>query len=72
VIQPEYESVVKEMNIEAEMGTRKKLSLEEYEKIHENKLTIDQSLLSPKKEFVLVEVQTKPESRGERRYIFNE
>jgi len=72
VIQPEYESVVKDMNIETEMGPRQKLTLEEYEKIHENKLTIDQSLLSPKKEFVLVEVQTKPESRGERRYIFNE
>ena len=72
VIQPEYESVVKDMNIEAEIGTRKKLSLEEYEKIHENKLTIDQSLLSPKKEFVLVEIQTKPEYRGERRYSFNE
>jgi len=72
VIQPEYESVVKDMNIEAEMGTRKKLSLEEYEKIHENKLTLDQSLLSPKKEFVLVEIQTRPESRGERRYSFNE
>jgi len=72
VIQPEYESVVKDMNIEAEMGTRKKLSLEEYEKIHENKLTLDQSLLSPKKEFVLVEVQTRPESIGERRYVFNE
>ncbi len=72
VIQPEYESVVKDMNIETEIGTRKKLSLEEYEKIHENKLTLDQSLLSPKKEFVLVEIQTKPEFRGERRYSFNE
>ena len=72
VIQPEYKSVVKDMNLETELGPRKKLSLEDYEKIHENKLLPSQALLSPKKEFVLVEIQTKPESRGERRYIFNE
>jgi hydroxymethylglutaryl-CoA synthase len=72
VIQPDYEEMVKDMNLEAEIGTRKKLSLEEYEKLHENKLTPKQSLLSPKKEFVLVEIQTKTESKGERRYIFNE
>jgi len=72
VIQPEYKAVVKDMNLETELGPRKKLSLEDYEKIHENKLLPSQALLSPKKEFVLVEIQTKPESRGERRYIFNE
>ncbi len=60
------------MNIEAEMGPRVKLSLEDYEKIHENKLLPNQALLSPKKEFCLVEIQTRPESKGERRYIFNE
>jgi len=72
VIQPEYEQIVKDMNLEAEMGKRKKLSLEEYEKLHENKLSLNESLLSTKKEFVLVEVQTRPESSGERRYIFTE
>ena len=72
VIQPEYKAVVKDMNLEIELGPRKKLSLEDYEKIHENKLLPSQALLSPEKEFVLVEIQTKPESRGERRYIFNE
>ena len=72
VIQPEFKEVVKDMNIEAEIGPRVKLSLENYEMIHENKLSLDQALLSPKKEFCLVEIQTKPESIGERRYIFNE
>ena len=72
VIQPEYKAVVKEMNIETEIGTREKLSFENYEMIHENKLSLDQALLTPKKEFVLVGIETKPETRGERRYIFNE
>ncbi len=72
VIQPEYEQIVKDMNLETELGPRKKLSLEEYEKLHESKLTTDQAFLSLKKEFVLVEIETKPESRGQRRYIYNE
>lgn len=72
VIQPEYEKIVKDMNLESEIGPRKKLSLEEYEKLHESKLNPNQAFLSTKKEFVLTEIQTKPESRGERRYVYNE
>ncbi len=72
VIQPEYEAIVKDMNIEAEMRGRKKLSLEEYEEIHENKRSPDQSILDGKKEFVLVEIKNTPETKGERRYVFNE
>ena len=72
VIQPEYEAVVKDMNLEAEISDRKKLSLEEYEEIHENKRSLDQSILDSKKEFVLVEVKSSPETIGERRYVFNE
>ena len=72
VIQPEYEEVVKNMNLEVEIGERRRLTLEEYEDLHENKLTPDKSVLQSKKEFVLVDVKTETESRGERRYIFNE
>ena len=72
VVQPEYEGIVKNMNLEAEIGDRRKLTLEEYEEIHENKLTPEESMLNPKREFVLVDVKTDAESRGERRYVFNE
>ena len=73
VIQPEYEQVVKDMNLEAEIGERKKLSLEEYEQLHENKLKPEQSILNAKKEFVLEYVEGKSsESRGERRYAYTE
>lgn len=72
VIQPEYEEVVKDMNLEVEIGDRRKLTLDEYEDLHENKITPDKSMLHSKKEFVLVDVKTETESRGERRYIFNE
>ena len=72
MIQPEYKEVVKEMNLEAELKPRRKLTLEEYEMIHENKLTPEQSILHPKKEFILIDIKTDGESSGERRYVFNE
>jgi hydroxymethylglutaryl-CoA synthase len=72
VIQPEYEEVVKSMNLEVELGPRRKLTLNEYERIHENKLEPEESMLNPKHEFLLVDVNKTIESRGERRYVFND
>jgi len=70
VIQPEYAQVVKDMNIEAEIGPRTKLSLDEYEELHENKRTYEENIRSANKEFVIVDVKTSTESRGERHYAF--
>jgi len=56
VIQPEYAQVVKEMNLEAELGPRTKLSLDEYEELHENKRTYEENIRSANKEFVIVDV----------------
>jgi len=72
VIQPEYKEVVKNMNLEVEIGDRKRLTLDEYESLHENKVTISESMVNSKKEFVLIDVKTEAESKGERRYVFNE
>ena len=73
VIQPQYKEIVKNMDIEHEIGQRTKLSLKEYEEIHENKRSPSQSILDANHdEFVLVDVKTAPDSRGERRYKFNE
>ena len=60
------------MNLEAELGPRRKLTLNEYETIHENKLGPEESILKTKHEFLLVDINTTSESRGERRYVFNE
>ena len=72
VIQPEYVEVVKDMNLEVEIGNRKRLTWNEYENLHENRLSIDESMVHTKKEFVLVDVKTETESKGERRYVYNE
>ena len=70
IIQPEYVQIVKDMNLEAELGPRTKLSLDEYEELHENKRTYEENIRSANKEFVIVDVKTSAESRGERHYAF--
>ena len=70
VIQPEYEQIVKDMNLEVEIGPRTKLSLEEYEDLHENKRKVENNIRSANKEFILVDVKTSTESKGERHYTF--
>lgn len=70
VIQPEYEQIVKDMNLEVEIGPRTKLSLEEYEDLHENKRKPENNIHPANKEFILVDVKTSTESRGERQYTF--
>jgi len=72
VIQPEYEQIVKDMNLEMEIGPRIKLSLEEYEDLHENKRKPENNIHPANKEFILVDVNTSPESRGERHYTYVE
>ena len=72
LVQPEYEEVVKDMNIEAEIGVRTKLTLEEYEELHENKRDTENNIDWAKKEFILTDVKTSPESRGERYYEYIE
>jgi hydroxymethylglutaryl-CoA synthase len=72
VILPTYKEIVKDMNLESEMGNRIKLSLEEYEEIHENKRGPNENLLDSKKEFVLVEVESSPEIKGQRKYVYKE
>ena len=70
IIQPEYEQIVKDMNLETEIGPRTKLSLEEYEELHENKRGPEKNIRSPNNEFVLLNVKTSTESRGERSYTY--
>ncbi|MGI0072341.1 MAG: hydroxymethylglutaryl-CoA synthase family protein [Nitrosotalea sp.] len=72
VMMPTYKEIVRDMNLESEIGDRIKVSLEEYEEIHENKRSPTENILDSKKEFVLVEVQNTPEMRGQRKYVFKE
>ena len=72
VVQPDFKDIVSRMDLKAEIGNRRRLTWEEYEELHENKLSPEESMVHTNKEFVLVDVQTQKENRGERRYVFNE
>lgn len=72
VILPRYKEIVKDMNLELEIGNRIKLSLEEYEEIHENKRGPNENLLDSKKEFVLMGIENNKEVKGHRTYIYKE
>ena len=58
------------MDLEDEIGERKKISIEEYEKLHEGQKGIDETLLSTKKEFVLVKIGKDGVTEGFREYSF--
>ena len=71
VVQRGYEEIVKEMDLESEIGSRRKLTWDEYVQLHENQLRPEESLADGRGEFVLVGINTDKESRGERHYRYN-
>ena len=71
VIQPEYKEVVKRMNLESEIGSRRKLTIDEYVALHENRRSVAEPILQPDEEFVLLGVGTDSHLDGERKYAFN-
>jgi hydroxymethylglutaryl-CoA synthase len=71
VIQPEYKEIVQRMNLEEEIGPRRKLSMNEYERLRENSRDFDDSLLRTHKEFVLVKIGgTTADKAGLREYSY--
>jgi hydroxymethylglutaryl-CoA synthase len=71
VIQSEYKEIVDGMNLEEEIGPRKKISIDEYESLRGNERNFDTSLLPVHKEFVLVKIGgTTADKAGFREYNF--
>lgn len=71
VVGQRYGEVVGGMDLEGEIGPRRRLSLDEYEDLHENRRPPGQPVLDGGREFVLTDIKTSPDSRGERKYRFN-
>jgi hydroxymethylglutaryl-CoA synthase len=71
VIQPQYKEIVKRMNLEEEIGPRKKVSMEEYGKLHENGISFNDSILQTNKEFILAKIGgTTADKAGLREYAY--
>ncbi len=71
VIQSTYLDVVKKMDLESEIGPRKKISIEEYESLHRGERKIEDTLTAKSKEFVLVSVGQGSHKEGFREYNFS-
>ncbi|MEM2856172.1 MAG: hydroxymethylglutaryl-CoA synthase [Candidatus Nitrosocaldaceae archaeon] len=69
VISDEYKEVVKIMNLENEIGKRRRLSVEEYVHLHKDWRSIDEPIISKHNEFVLIKVGGSRE--GFREYIYS-
>jgi hydroxymethylglutaryl-CoA synthase len=71
VIQSEYKEIVGGMNLDEEIGPRKKISIDEYERLRRNERNFNTSHLHVHKEFVLVKIGgTTADKAGFREYNF--
>lgn len=71
VIQEAYKEIVKDMNLEEEIGFRTKLTMDEYQSLRENQLTLSDSYVRAKDEFILVKIGgTTADKAGFREYCF--
>ena len=73
VIQPSYKEIVAEMNLEEEIGSRMKLSMEEYEGLHRGiGRELFDSINHSNKEFVLIKIGGKSTDKaGLREYAYS-
>jgi hydroxymethylglutaryl-CoA synthase len=72
VIQSTYKEVVKNMDLEKEIGERSKLAMKEYISLHSNERKINEPISNSKKEFVLVKIGgNTAEKAGLREYVFS-
>ncbi|HKU50811.1 MAG TPA: hydroxymethylglutaryl-CoA synthase [Nitrososphaera sp.] len=56
VMQPDYKEVVSKMDLEEEIGSRQKLGIKEYERLHRNERAFTDSVINAHKEFVLIKL----------------
>jgi hydroxymethylglutaryl-CoA synthase len=53
-VQPQYKEVVGKMDLDADIGPRQRLSIEEYERLHRKERTFTDCVTPAHKEFILV------------------
>ncbi len=71
LIQEEYEEVVKGFDITKEIGKRRRLMIEEYSELHNEKRSFNEPLVTKHGEFVLVRIGKDKQKEGFREYIFS-
>ncbi len=71
VIQEEYKEIANKMDLDKEVGPRTKISIKDYENLHNNTKKFDESFLNGENEFILVSIGGLTADRaGFREYCF--
>ncbi|RLI12750.1 3-hydroxy-3-methylglutaryl-CoA synthase [Candidatus Bathyarchaeota archaeon] len=70
IIQPKYKEVVKKFNLMQMLKERKRISIDVYEDLHEERLKFHESVTSPKNEFALVSFGKTDTDYGYRYYKY--
>ncbi|MGN6350226.1 MAG: hydroxymethylglutaryl-CoA synthase family protein [Candidatus Nitrosocosmicus sp.] len=71
VFQDQYKEIANKMNLDKEIGQRTKISIEDYEKLHNNSKKFSESFLNGENEFILVNIGGITADRaGFREYCF--
>jgi len=70
IVQPEYKEVAKELSLLRELSQKHKISMDIYEKLHEGKLKLSESIIPPTNEFALDCVGISDIDCGYRYYKF--
>jgi hydroxymethylglutaryl-CoA synthase len=71
VIQSQYKEVVSKMDLDADIGLRQKLTMDEYERLHRNERNFNDSVIRAHEEFVLVKLGGKTADKaGLREYDY--
>ena len=70
IVQPEYKEVVKKFDLMRMLNNRKRISIEVYEDLHEERLKLHESVIPPKNEFALVSFGETSVDYGYRYYKY--
>jgi hydroxymethylglutaryl-CoA synthase len=69
-IQPEYQEVIKQLDLMKDLSHRKKISVKVYEDLHEGRRQTKDSVIPPKKEFALDHIGKEDNNIGYRYYQY--
>ena len=72
IVQTEYRRVASRIRLIEKLNQRKRISIKEYEDLHEGRLKLDESVMPPKKEFALDNIGKEINDYGYRYYRYAE
>jgi len=70
IVQPDYRQVANRIELIENLSQRQKISMEEYEDLHEGRLKLDESVMPPKNEFALDNIGKETNDCGYRYYRY--